>query len=442
MDRGGDLRHMRDPGRPRKTRRMNNTYVASDDGRFLCRLLCVLALAALVLVLGVALAAAQEQNPPAAASGRGQQPPDLTAALKATPGVLGVEAAQTISGKQAIFAWFENKQAVLNWFYSDAHQAMMRTYTSGASSGRKPLAGVADDSGPILAIASLTMGNTPQVAGVQMPVAQIAIELYAPLPGGLAAGGRFAPDAVKVPGMIVAPSSTQAPAEERFEVASIRPTTSGPQLPAARVLPNGRMQIIGVTLRALIRMAYPSAAGPVDVEGGPNWTENDRFDVIAKAPDGRRPTPAMLRALLADRFKLRTRMDQRPGTIFKLLVARGDGRLGPQLTRSKCAVSGSVSCNPLRIGAGPSIIGEGVTMADLAAALSNFPVIGGPVSDATQLEGAYDLRVRFRGATDANPGTGPLLPTALQEQLGLRLDRTSGMRDVVVIAAVERPDAE
>src|SRR5262245_4965180 len=59
--------------------------------------------------------------------------PDIVASLKATPGVLGVEAARTQSGKQAIFAWFENKQAAVGWFYSDAHQELMRRFTPGAS---------------------------------------------------------------------------------------------------------------------------------------------------------------------------------------------------------------------------------------------------------------------------------------------------------------------
>jgi hypothetical protein len=122
--------------------------------------------------------------------------------LKSTPGVLGVETARTSSGKQVIFAWFENKKAVLTWFYSDTHLGAMKTFAPDTSIGRAPLAHVADDSGPILAIASLTMVDKPQVDGVRLPVSQIAIELYAPLPGGLAVGGRFAPDGVKVPGLV------------------------------------------------------------------------------------------------------------------------------------------------------------------------------------------------------------------------------------------------
>lgn len=133
--------------------------------------------------------------------------PDLVGALQSTPGCLGVEAGTMASGKHVIFAWFENKKAVLNCFYSDVHQGAMRTFAPQASSGRAPLADIPDDRGPILAIASLTLAETPRLDGVQLPVSQIAIELYAPLPGGLAAGGRFAPATVKVPGLLEAPSA-------------------------------------------------------------------------------------------------------------------------------------------------------------------------------------------------------------------------------------------
>jgi hypothetical protein len=134
--------------------------------------------------------------------------PDLVGALRATPGVLGVEAARTMSGKQAIFAWFENKKAALAWYYSDTHQALMLQFSGGTTRTGEPLAGVPDDGRPILAIASLTMPQSasPKDAGeLRTTVTQIAIELYAPLPGGIAVGGRFAPSTVSVPGMFEAP---------------------------------------------------------------------------------------------------------------------------------------------------------------------------------------------------------------------------------------------
>jgi hypothetical protein len=163
----------------------------------------VLVLAA--AIFGPAIVAAQA---PAAPGGL----PDLVGALKATPGVLGVDAGQMISGKQVIFAWFENKQAVMNWYNSDVHRRLMNGFSSGPRRPDGPLAGIKEDSGPILTIASITMDPAAMKNGdYKTATRQIAIELYAPLPGGLAAGGRFAPSSVKVPGLIEVPIAATQP---------------------------------------------------------------------------------------------------------------------------------------------------------------------------------------------------------------------------------------
>ena len=125
--------------------------------------------------------------------------PDLVGGLKAIPGCLGVDTARTASGKMVIFAWFEDKKALLRWYNSDMHQQVMKL-GGPPEPGRVPLAGIPDDSGPILAVASLTMAD-PATSKGPLPVSQIAIELYQPLPGGVFVGGRFAPGSVKVPGM-------------------------------------------------------------------------------------------------------------------------------------------------------------------------------------------------------------------------------------------------
>jgi hypothetical protein len=142
--------------------------------------------------------------------------PDLVGGLKATPGVLGVETARTSSGKMVIFAWFENKKAALAWYYSDAHQALMRQFSGSNRRPSGPMPDVPDDGRPILAVASLTMPSVPPAGGdLRAAVTQIAIELYAPLPGGIAAGGRFAPSTVKVPGMIEVPLTARSSADGR-----------------------------------------------------------------------------------------------------------------------------------------------------------------------------------------------------------------------------------
>ena len=130
--------------------------------------------------------------------------PDLAGGLRATPGCLGVETSRTGSGKLVIFAWFEDKKAVLRWYNSEMHQQVMKL-TGRPDPNHAPLNGIADDSGPILAIASLTMADPKSGNALsnlpRLPVSQIAIELYQPLPGGVFVGGRFAPSSVKVPGL-------------------------------------------------------------------------------------------------------------------------------------------------------------------------------------------------------------------------------------------------
>jgi hypothetical protein len=175
--------------------------VMKGTSRIAREVVMVLTLALVVFSPGALALLAQA--PPAQAPPGGF--PDLIGMLKATPGVLGVDAAQTMSGKQVIFAWFENKKAALNWYYSEGHQKLVKTLVSGGNPGRTPMADVPDDGNPILAIASITLSKQPQVSGVQLPVSQIAIELYAPLPGGLAVGGRFAPSSVKVKSLVEVP---------------------------------------------------------------------------------------------------------------------------------------------------------------------------------------------------------------------------------------------
>src|SRR5204862_7753795 len=106
---------------------------------------------------------------------------------------------------KVIFAWFEDKKAALAWYYSDMHRAVMKQFTPPAASSDQPrhapLADVPDDGTPILAIASVTLIDPSQMTPGAPPFRQIAIELYRPLAGGLALGGRFAPATVKVPGL-------------------------------------------------------------------------------------------------------------------------------------------------------------------------------------------------------------------------------------------------
>src|SRR5262245_6831719 len=125
--------------------------------------------------------------------------PNVVAALRSTPGCLGVETAQTQSGKRVIFAWFEGKKALVDWYHGEVHQKAMKTVFPNQTFDRQPLPDLPDDSGPILAIVSVKFLDTPRPDATS--IASIGIELYGPLPGGVAVGGRFAPEALKVRGL-------------------------------------------------------------------------------------------------------------------------------------------------------------------------------------------------------------------------------------------------
>jgi quinol monooxygenase YgiN len=163
-----------------------------------------LGLLGVVALVGTAAALSRSQDrpdsPPKAPPEALIQMPDLVSGLRKTPGCLGVDAARTMSGKNTIFAWFQDKKAVLAWYHSEMHQQAMDAFMDQGEP-RAPMTHIDDDSGPIMVIASITPADAPVLEGVRLPVSAISIELYAPLPGGAYVGGRFAPQAIEVPHM-------------------------------------------------------------------------------------------------------------------------------------------------------------------------------------------------------------------------------------------------
>jgi hypothetical protein len=97
------------------------------------------------------------------------------------------------NGQDVIFAFFENKQAALNWYYSPMHKGVMKLLGENADSKEPPMKDVPDGV-PVMAIASITFGGKPAIEGSPIPFSQISIELYTPLSGGLNFGGGFSPD--------------------------------------------------------------------------------------------------------------------------------------------------------------------------------------------------------------------------------------------------------
>jgi hypothetical protein len=165
-----------------------------------------LAGALLIVAAGAALASGALPGeggggPAAARAGGGANPfgeagTRVVEAIQATEGCLGVEFVSTASGKQAIFAWFRDKDAVIRFYASPAHRAAMERFFPDRPA-HEPLAQVPDGTGPILAIASITPMESPNAELGGLPIRQISIELLTPLPGGLDFGGTFAPKGAK-----------------------------------------------------------------------------------------------------------------------------------------------------------------------------------------------------------------------------------------------------
>jgi uncharacterized protein (TIGR03435 family) len=252
---------------------------------------------------------------------------------------------------------------------------------------------------------------------------------------------------------------TQAPqAGPSFEVGTIKRNTSGSE--AARVSGQaGRVTITNNPLRNIIRNAWGLQG--FQIVGGPEWINTDRWDIVAKAEGNPRGPEmlTMLQRLLADRFKLVTHRETRDMPIYALVLAKPDHTLGPELHASSTDCEKEMTAAIAR-GGGPQRDGKvlcgmrtlnghlemnAVPMPNLARNLS--PIAGRSVVDKTGLTGGFDADLTW--TPDASLGgppeapspasDGPSLFTAIQEQLGLKLDAQRGPVEVLVIDSVEWP---
>jgi uncharacterized protein (TIGR03435 family) len=244
--------------------------------------------------------------------------------------------------------------------------------------------------------------------------------------------------------------------EPAFEVASVRPNRSR-DVGTNFDIRGDRFTAINATLRELIRVAY--RIRDLQIADAPDWLASERYDVIAKAaaPLKMSAFPLELRPLLAERFRLKVHHETREAAIYALVVASPDGKLGPALHPvevDRCpeamaradarARSGQPPFTPVPgqrmecgLGFNPGILNGGsVTLGPMVQRLS--AIVGRVVIDRTGLQGRFDFDLTW--TADGNPeATGPSIFTALQEQLGLKLESTRGPVEVLVIDHVERP---
>ena len=268
---------------------------------------------------------------------------------------------------------------------------------------------------------------------------------------------------------ICAGVAVHAQAPLAFEVALVKVNRSGDWRKALGPAPGGRFVATNNTLRDLIPFAFglPQATAGFRIVGGPKWIDEDRFDITATVTGSWTPQQMseMLRTLLADRFRLVARHETRDLPTYALVKAART--FGPRLRVSevdqaacnarRAAIQRGERVEPIAPGAKPicgsgrtvpgTITASGWSMDALTSALS--PFVSRVVVDRTQLPGLFDFELTWTPDTvpvlppDAPPlnidPNGPSLFSALQEQLGLKLESTRGPVDVVVIDSVGHP---
>ena len=267
-------------------------------------------------------------------------------------------------------------------------------------------------------------------------------------------------------------TSPSSPSSSVFEVASIRLNRDGGPVAGLRRLPGGRFEATNIQLATLISFAYQLQ--PFELLGGPPWLMTERWDIIAKidgdpppgTPGAQTPDAVMLatRALLADRFKLSMHRETQNLEVYRLVMAREDGRPGPGLRQStyncaglvraqdEAAKGGPPAPNPntpdrmvcgMRVSVGRIQFG-GRTLALLTNTLT--AMTQRRVMDATGVTGDWEFDISFNPPApppgiDVPPANldAPSLYTVLQEHLGLKLQSARLPMTVMVVDRVERP---
>jgi uncharacterized protein (TIGR03435 family) len=253
-------------------------------------------------------------------------------------------------------------------------------------------------------------------------------------------------------------STTAAAQAPSFEVASVKLNKTGDPQSVPPMQPGGRVTLTNRTLRSLVQFAY-SPIEQIQIVGGPEWVDRDRFDILAITggnPARGRATAElsrlMLRSLLADRFGLKIRKESRELPVYALTVARSDGRLGPGL-RPRLDLNcenfvppkglpdpngNTPLCGYMRGGPG-TLTYRGVTLSLLAGAFTSGRV-DRVVIDRTGLSGVFDVDLTW--ATDNTSVDAPFIFTAVQEQLGLKLEPTRAPIEVLVIDGAQLPSPD
>ena len=233
-----------------------------------------------------------------------------------------------------------------------------------------------------------------------------------------------------LPAALLAQSHTAVADRPAFEVASIkpRPSTPGPFRSSSSIEAGG-INFTNVNLKGCIRSAY--GVQPNRISGGPEWIASERYDIVAKAatavPKAR--LMLMLQTLLEDRFQLRLHRETKELPIYALVAGKNGPKIHPGKEDGETEIGGAAHL----------IDSRGMTMQALAGVLSRLTdEVDRPVFDMTGLTGVFDvtLDVESEDKSAADADSGQSIITALQEQLGLKLEPRRGPVETLVIDQV------
>jgi uncharacterized protein (TIGR03435 family) len=248
-------------------------------------------------------------------------------------------------------------------------------------------------------------------------------------------------------------AAAEAPA---FEVATVRENKSGDTRMHIEVQPGGRFNAVNMTLWQILSIAYPVDGrfrDEIQLTGGPAWIRSARFDIVAKTEgsptldtnkpganvtDGDRSAVERIRLMLqrfvAERFNLTLHHEWRELPIYELVIANTGATLGPHLRKAQADCASN--CGSIRRIGPDKVVGTQVSMGSIAHTMSDW--VRRTVVDRTGIAGPLDFTLTW--SSDAAPdSSAPSIFTAVQEQLGLKLEPARGPVDVLVVDSAERP---
>ncbi len=238
-----------------------------------------------------------------------------------------------------------------------------------------------------------------------------------------------------VAGIAIPIAIGQQTAQPKFEVASIRANHSGSTGSNLAPPTGNRFTASNVYVKMLLRVAYN--VQDFQIVDAPGWTDTDRFDIQATANlnnVSRDEYRTMLQTLLTERFQLNAHRETRDTPVFILTIASG----GAKLKESVCAKDAAPkACQTGGYNDRGYMKGHFIPISELASVLETS--VGRLIVDRTNLPGKYEIELKWTPSLAADDLTGPSLTTAIEEQLGLKLQSGKGPVSMLVIDHVQRP---